>query len=219
MPRERDGLLVLHGDPGNELSLELPGEDAQGLLRRLCAEGGAPASRRWELTRTLDARPLLAAWREAGWWAHAVPRTALLREDGRRRLVLHLETSGDRAALTAAAPLLLRLLRSRGRITEVAVEAVTPAPEVPRRGRQPRVDVFGWAGPASAAEAGEEDVGRLLPEDLPWLLPGERLDSSRHGRLRLKRVLDEGRRFLLRDEAGAFHTLAAAELLRTCRRG
>jgi hypothetical protein len=218
VPRARDGLLVLHGDPGAELSLDLPGEDADGLLRRLRNEGGTAAARRWELTRTLDARPLLAAWREAGWWEHPVPRTALLREDGRRRMILHLETSGDRAALAAAAPSLLRLLRSRGRITEVAVEAVTPAPEAPRRGRQPRVDVFDWAGPSSSAAA-EEDDGSLLPEDLPWLLPGERLDSSRHGRLRLKRVLDEGRRFLLRDEAGAFHTLAAAELLHTCRRG
>ncbi len=214
-----DGLLVLHGDPGAELSLGLPREDAEGLLRRLRHEGGAAAARRWELTRTLDARPLLAAWREAGWWEYASPRTALLREDGRQRLVLHLETSGDRASLAAAAPLLLRLLRSRGRITEVAVEAVASVPEAPRRGRPQRADVFAWAGPASAAEAGAEGDGRLLPEDLPWLLPGECLDSSRHGRLRLKRVLDEGSRFLLRDEAGAFHTLSATELLRTCRRG
>ncbi len=228
--------LILYGREGAGQTLTVPQEELQGLLRSLLREGGAPAQLRWQRTGSLCARPLLDRWIEQGLFPGPTPRMALLRSAASfgTGLGLHLETAWPEEELVPLAERLLRLIRSRGKVTEVAVEAAHeeaaaahgrgPRERARRSGRRRRrtesEPVFELRQAAQRGPAGEgaSDGEGLRAEDLPWLLPGEQLSSARGGSYRLKRVLDQGRRFLLRNREGDFLSVSAQELLRDFRR-
>lgn len=85
---------------------------------------------------------------------------------------------------------------------------------VPARGAtlRPRSDdVFGLWGDSHPDDLAG-DSPELREEDLPWLCPGDRLYSPRHGRCRLLAVPDGAGRWRLRDEQGREATVSSAEL-------
>lgn len=88
---------------------------------------------------------------------------------------------------------------------------IVPIPPPPPGLRETESDVFGLWGQVHPDDlAGDTD--ELRDEDLPWLCPGDRLFSDRHGACRLL-SLDDGRgRWRLRDEQGKELVLSSSEL-------
>ncbi|MBC8327821.1 MAG: hypothetical protein ISR76_07380 [Planctomycetes bacterium] len=194
--RSRGASLRLHGRDGGCCALEFEVAEFHGLVSRLLREGGAEAALRWSRTGTLDARSLLERWCREDLVGFPVPATAVVRSGSHFRSgsALQIETEVGHSGLPRMASELLRLMRSRGSVREVEVRAVA-------EGGGPE------AGPGDAAER-----SALCPEDLDWLLPGEWLHSPRLGRVRLKRVDRDRRRFLLRNAGGELLSVTAEEL-------
>ena len=99
--------------------------------------------------------------------------------------------------------------------TEVEVELSTPSarPEAPgRRWQQSDDDIFGLAGEFHP----DDEVGHGLEirtQDLPWLNPGDSIISPRRGPCRIKKVDDEQRQVLVRDESKNMLMIVFDELL------
>ncbi len=99
--------------------------------------------------------------------------------------------------------------------TEVEVELSTPSvrAETPgRRWQQNDDDIFGLAGEFHP----DDEVGHGLEirtQDLPWLNPGDSIISPRRGPCRIKKVDDEQRQVLVRDESKNMLMIVFDELL------
>jgi hypothetical protein len=94
------------------------------------------------------------------------------------------------------------------------VSSVQPArEETPgRRWQQSDEDIFGLAGefhPDDEAGHGLE----IRTQDLPWLNPGDAIISPRRGPCRIKKVDDEHRQVLVRDESKSMLMIVFDELL------
>ncbi|MDG2309193.1 MAG: hypothetical protein P8L98_01305 [Planctomycetota bacterium] len=98
---------------------------------------------------------------------------------------------------------------------EVEVELSTPSAraETPgRRWQQSDDDIFGLAGEFHP----DDEVGHGLEirtQDLPWLNPGDSIISPRRGPCRIKKVDDEQRQVLVRDESKNMLMIVFDELL------
>jgi len=102
---------------------------------------------------------------------------------------------------------------------EVDVEAEVASPVQPareetpgRRWQQSDEDIFGLAGefhPDDEAGHGLE----IRTQDLPWLNPGDAIISPRRGPCRIKKVDDEHRQVLVRDESKNMLMIVFDELL------
>ena len=98
---------------------------------------------------------------------------------------------------------------------EVEVELSTPSAraEAPgRRWQQSDDDIFGLAGEFHP----DDEVGHGLEirsQDLPWLNPGDSIISPRRGPCRIKKVDDEQRQVLVRDESKNMLMIVFDELL------
>lgn len=80
------------------------------------------------------------------------------------------------------------------------------------RWQQSEDDVFGLAGEVHPEDA--EDHGlEVREEDLPWLNPGDGIVSPRRGPCRIKRVEDEARQVVAKDENGQLLVLDFRELV------
>ncbi len=96
------------------------------------------------------------------------------------------------------------------------VEVIAPGERLnPASGRtwsQSKDDLFGLAGevhPDDEADHGLE----ICTEDLPWLNPGDSIISPRRGPCRIKRVEDEARQVVAKDENNQLIVLSFRELL------
>jgi len=228
--------LLLYGADGAYHAEDWDGAEFGALARRLLREGGAAAELRWNRTGLLNARSLVQRWCREELAGFPPPSLAMLRSGAvfASGDNLQVETEASRLELPRMAAELLRLLRSRGSVREVAVEAV---PGAERAAADPAGDagaVFELAGefpgpgpgPGRASDAEPEAPAvppavpnrRLRDADLAWLLPGEWLVSPHRGSYRLKRSDVDAGSFLLRNERGDFLSLDAAELRAEFRR-
>jgi hypothetical protein len=73
-------------------------------------------------------------------------------------------------------------------------------------------DLFGLAGEVHPDDLLDHGL-EIRAEDLPWLNPGDSIISPRRGPCRIKRVEDEARQVVAKDENGQLIALAFRELL------
>ena len=96
---------------------------------------------------------------------------------------------------------------------EVKLSAQPAREEAPgRRWQQSDADIFGLAGEFHP----DDEVGHGLEirtQDLPWLNPGDAIISPRRGPCRIKKVDDEQRQVLVRDESKNMLMIVFDELL------
>ncbi|MBC8371562.1 MAG: hypothetical protein H8E25_16280 [Planctomycetes bacterium] len=100
---------------------------------------------------------------------------------------------------------------------DVTVEAefVTPQPRQAATGRkwqQHDGDIFGLAGEAHPDDQIDHGL-EIRNEDLPWLNPGDSVISPRRGQCRIKKVDDDERQVLVRDERKNMLMISFHELL------
>ena len=219
--RRRPDRLRVHVAGVASWRAELP---AGTLARRFVAPLEGAASLRWEMTGQLDAGELLARWP----FGAAQPlATYLTRGDKRAGDALDAEYPAGEEPQTLGVALREALL---------GIEPVAAASGPPAGGAEAEtVDVefeplagarvsaesesaggepAAADGPFAAAGAVDRDEDRRVrPEDLPWLNPGDLLRSERRGRLRIKRVEDEARQVLARDDDGELLALGFDELV------
>ena len=96
---------------------------------------------------------------------------------------------------------------------EVKLSAQPSREDAPgRRWQQSDADIFGLAGEFHP----DDEVGHGLEirtQDLPWLNPGDAIISPRRGPCRIKKVDDEQRQVLVRDESKNMLMIVFDELL------
>jgi hypothetical protein len=219
--RKRPDRLRVHVAGVESWRAELP---AGTLEKRFVLPLEGAASLRWEMTGQLDAGELLARWPVGA----APPMAAYLTLGGKRAgdaLDAEYETSEDRQTLGIALREALLGIEPVAAATAPSVddgEAETAdvefeplvAEQVPAAPASVGGDPAAGTGPfAAAGSVDRDDDRRVRPEDLAWLNPGDLLHSERRGRLRIKRVEDEARQVLARDDDGELLALGFDELV------
>jgi hypothetical protein len=81
-----------------------------------------------------------------------------------------------------------------------------------RKWRQQEDDLFGLAGEAHSDDSLDHGL-EIRAEDLPWLNPGDAVVSPRRGPCRIKKVDDDERQLLVRDENKEMLMITFKELL------
>jgi hypothetical protein len=98
---------------------------------------------------------------------------------------------------------------------EVEVEFYVPPTrktDSGRRWQQSEDDIFGLAGESHPDDNADHGLG-IREEDLPWLNPGDFVISPRRGPCRIKKVNDDDRQVLARDENKGMLMISFDELL------
>ncbi len=214
--RKRPGRLLLYTRQGESLERRVPSRLLERLRDRARARGGQAARLAWERVGMLATIHLLPLWPSE----LLPPRRIYLRSPSRflGGLSLQVELASlDSTTLSEYADGLCADLAGRPLVPPLLeADEVGESDAWKDAGTNGRPE--GPPGPSPVMEGVAEPGNGLEPEELPWILPGDRLYSSRLGPCRVRRVESDGRTFQLRLSDGSLRLLGAEEILADFRR-